>query len=95
MSLKAEKLQVTSEVERYGQVTYNDGQFAEVQLIGMEGLESGLLLETIQLHREETDKSTADFLRELPCGTRLHVSITTEVTRIDEYSAGAASCVSH
>ena len=95
MSLETEALQLTSEMQRYGQVTYNDGEFAEVQLIAMEGLESGLLLETIQLHREETDKSTADFLRELACGTRLHVSITTEVTRIDEYSAGMASCVSH
>jgi hypothetical protein len=84
MSLKIEKLQLTSEMKRYGQVTNNDGEFAEVQLSGMDPLESGLLLETIQLHREDTDKSTADFLRQLPCGTRLQVSITTEVTKIDE-----------
>ena len=37
-----------------GEVQYNDGQFAEVQTVGTEGLEQGLRLDTIQLHREDS-----------------------------------------
>jgi hypothetical protein len=44
---------LTSEMKRYGRVSYNDGELAEVQSIGMEELESGLLLETIQLPSEK------------------------------------------
>ena len=33
------------------EVEYNDGEFAEVLTYGTEGIDKGLLLETIQIHR--------------------------------------------
>jgi hypothetical protein len=40
-----------------GLIEYNDGEFADVQIVGIEGLEKGLLLERVQLHREDTEDS--------------------------------------
>jgi hypothetical protein len=57
-----------------GLVEYNDGQFAEVQTNGTEGLEKNLLLETIQIHREDT------FQPRFPVGRWLDIRTTTEFT---------------
>lgn len=40
-----------------GEVEYNDGEFAEVMTIGIEGIEEGLLLETTQIHRYDTENT--------------------------------------
>jgi hypothetical protein len=63
-----------------GLVEYNDGQFAEVQTNGTEGLEKNLLLETIQIHREDTEDTPEEFQRRFPVGTRLDIETTTEFT---------------
>ena len=64
-----------------GEVQYNDGQFAEIQTVGTEGLEKNLLLDTIQLHREDTDDTPREFERRFPVGMRLDLWTTIEVIR--------------
>jgi hypothetical protein len=49
------RLAVTTRREVRGEVLYNDGNFAEIQTIGTEGIERGLLLDTVQIHRSDTD----------------------------------------
>lgn len=44
-----------------GRVDFNDGQCAEVQVVGVEGTKKGLWLETIQLHREDTCNTADEF----------------------------------
>ena len=44
-----------------GKILYNDGEFAEVQLVGIEGDEENLLLESTQIHRCDTDDSPRSF----------------------------------
>ncbi len=43
-----------------GRIEYNDGEFAEVQTVGIEGIEENLLLVTIQIHREDTLQDDRD-----------------------------------
>jgi hypothetical protein len=64
-----------------GKVEYNDGEFAEIQTIGIEGVEKNLLLETIQIHRGDTQNTPAEFLRKFPVGMRVGVLTSTEVTK--------------
>jgi hypothetical protein len=63
-----------------GQVQHNDGEFAEVQMVGIEGIEENLLGEIIQIHRCDTKGSPQEFGRQFPVGTWLDISTTTEVT---------------
>jgi hypothetical protein len=65
-----------------GEVLYNDGNFAEIQTIGIEGIERDLLLGTVQIHRSDTDDAAAEFQRRFRIRTRLHISTTIEA-RID------------
>lgn len=37
-----------------GEVQYNDGEFAEIQTNGIDGIEKDLLLDTIQIDRDDT-----------------------------------------
>ncbi len=43
-----------------GRIEYNDGESAEVQTVGIEGIEENLLLVTIQIHREDTLQDDRD-----------------------------------
>lgn len=62
-----------------GEVQYNDGQFAEIQTNGVEGIEEDLLLETLQIHREDTDDTESDFKHRFPVGMWLDILTTTEI----------------
>jgi hypothetical protein len=64
-----------------GQVEYNDGEFAEIQTIGIEGIEKDLWLDTIQIHRDDTDNTPEEFQRRFPVGMRLGILTTTEITK--------------
>ncbi|HEY4930889.1 MAG TPA: hypothetical protein VII23_04895 [Terriglobales bacterium] len=64
-----------------GEVEYNDGEFAEIQTIGIEGIEKNLLLETIQIHRGDTHDTPEEFQLRFPVGVRLCIVTTTEVTK--------------
>ena len=65
-----------------GEVEYNDGEFAEVQTIGIEGIEQGLVLGTIQIYRCNTENMPEDFQRRFPVGARLSIGTSTEITAI-------------
>jgi hypothetical protein len=55
---------VTKRVE--GEVQFNDGEFAEVQTYGIEGIEKDLLLKTVHIHRGDTDNTSVSFKRHFP-----------------------------
>jgi hypothetical protein len=74
------KMHTSERVE--GVVEYNDGEFAEVRTYGIEGIENGLLLETIQVHREDTEDMPEEFQRRFPVGMRLDIVTSTEITPI-------------
>jgi hypothetical protein len=63
-----------------GEVEYNDGVFAEVLSHGIEGIQKDLLLETIQIHVEDTEDMPEDFQRRFPVGMRLSILTVTEIT---------------
>jgi hypothetical protein len=65
-----------------GTVEYNDGEFAEVLTYGIEGIEKDLLLEAIQIHREDTEDMPEDFQRRFPAGRRLSIVTSTEITTV-------------
>jgi len=70
-----------------GEVEYNDGEFAEIQTIGIEGIEKDLWLDTVQIHRVDTENTPEEFQRRFPVSMRLSILTTTE---IEEKSAGEA-----
>ena len=78
MPLGGGQVIVTKRVE--GEVEFNDGEFAEVQTYGIEGIEKDLLLKTVQIHRENTDDTSDDFQKRFPVGTVLEITTTTELT---------------
>jgi len=63
-----------------GKVDYNDGSFAEVATHGIERIETGLALETIQIHREDTENTPEEFQRRFPVGSTLSILTITEIT---------------
>ena len=70
-----------------GRIEYNDGEFAEVQTVGIEGIEEDLLLETIQIHREDTNDTPDEFQRRFPVGMWLDILTTTDITAQTEESS--------
>jgi hypothetical protein len=66
-----------------GEVEFNDGEFAEIQTVGIEGIEKDLLLQTIQVHRGDTAYSCEQFERKVPVGSWLTICTTIEVTKLD------------
>lgn len=62
-----------------GEVEYNDGEIAEVQTFGIEGIDTDLLLETIQIHREDTNNTPEQFQSGFPVGTQLSIVMITEI----------------
>jgi hypothetical protein len=62
-----------------GPVEYNDGAFAEVQTLGVEGIEKNLLLATIQINRCEVGDAPEEFRHNFQVGMWLEVSATTEI----------------
>jgi hypothetical protein len=63
-----------------GQVEYNDGDFAEVQTCGIEGIEKNLRLQVMQLHVEDTNDTPEEFRQRFPAGMWLDIVTTIEVT---------------
>jgi hypothetical protein len=47
----AETIGIVFREQVHGEVEFNDGEFAEIQTVGIEGIEKDLLLQTIQVHR--------------------------------------------
>jgi hypothetical protein len=63
-----EKTRIVVQKRVTGRVDYNDGEFAEVQTVGIEGIEEDLWLATIQVHREDTEDLPEEFQRRFPVG---------------------------
>ena len=57
---------MTKKVE--GEVDYNDGEFAELKTIGIEGIENGLWLGTMTIQRDITEETVEAFLQRYPVG---------------------------
>ena len=56
-----------------GLVVHNDGQFAEVELGGIEGIEENIFLTTIQLHVEHTQMTEEEFRNRFPVGASMTI----------------------
>jgi hypothetical protein len=78
-----EKTRIVSQERVRGEVEYNDGEFAEIQTVGIEGGEKDLLLGTIQVLREDTTYSHEQFQDKLPVGSWLDICTTTVVTTVE------------
>jgi len=63
-----------------GEIVYNDGRFAEVEIYGTKGADEGLLLETIQFHVEDTSDTREEFQQRFRVGTWWNISTSTEIT---------------
>ena len=74
------------------EIDYNDGEFAEVQTCGIEGIEKDLLLGAIQIHREDTSDTSEEFQPRFPVGMWLDIVTTTEITpeSTDEFAESDA-----
>jgi hypothetical protein len=77
-----EQIRIVSQKRVRGEVECNDGEFAEIQTVGIEGGEKDLLLETIQVHREDTSYSCDQFRDKLPAESWLDICTTVEITRL-------------
>jgi hypothetical protein len=75
-----EKTRIVSQKRVHGEVESNDGEFAEIQTVGIDGIEKDLLLETIQVHRGDTSYSCEQFQDKFPVGSWLDICTTIEVT---------------
>jgi hypothetical protein len=74
-----------------GMVSYNDGCFAEVKISGIEGIEKGLFLSTMQIHAQDTADTCEGFWQRFPVGMWLDICTITEVTsKSRQTSTGAA-----
>jgi hypothetical protein len=76
------KTRIISQKRVQGKVECNDGEFAEIQTVGIEGIEKDLLLETIQKHRDDRLYSRAQFQGKLLVGSWLEICTTIEVTTL-------------
>jgi hypothetical protein len=79
-------MEKTSKVVRkrvQGRIDYNNGEFAEIQIVGTEGIEKDLWLDTIQIHREDTEDTPEAFKKRLPFGTVRRIFNSTQITAQD------------
>jgi hypothetical protein len=77
------KTRIVSQKRVRGEVEYNDGEFAEIQTVGIEASEKDLLLETIQVHREDTNFSCEQLQDKLPLASWVNICTTIEVTTLE------------
>ena len=61
-----------------GEIQHNDGELAEIQTVGTEGVEKDLILDTIQVHRSERIDTPERFQQRFPVGMCLDIRKTVE-----------------
>jgi hypothetical protein len=66
-----------------GEVQYNDGWFAEIQLIGLEGADKGFLLGKMQVHREDTIYTAEEFRQLFRVGAKFEIQTAAELQPLD------------
>ena len=63
-------------------VAFNDGDYAEVDINGVEGVEKGLWLDTMQISVLDAGGiSPKEFRKKFPVGMLLDISTATEITK--------------
>ncbi len=67
----------------FGRVEFNNGWFAEIQTFGVDGIEKDILLDAIQVHREEMTLSKEQFQQEFRVGQVLDITTTTELRHLE------------
>ena len=71
-----------------GKVVFNDGDFAEIAVAGVEGEEAGLFLTTMQAHREDTSDTNEQFRQRFGVGTILDILVITHFANNASSGAG-------
>ena len=71
--IEAKKPRMLTSNRVEGTVEYNNGEFAEVLTYGIEGIDKSLLLETIQIHVEDTENTPEEFQQRFPVGATLGI----------------------
>jgi hypothetical protein len=72
------KIQLTIRKRVEGQVQCNQGDFAEIVTHGISGIDTGLIVETIQISRYDTSDGTKEFRRKFRVGTLLDIMTTVD-----------------
>jgi hypothetical protein len=62
-----------------GQVLYNAGWFADIGTIGLEGMDTGLMLDEIQISCYDTNDEEEEFQQKFRVGTLLDITTTVEI----------------
>jgi hypothetical protein len=63
-----------------GEVSFNNGDFCEIDTYGLEGIDTGLMLESIQLARHDTGDGVKKFRQRFRIGTLLDITTITTIT---------------
>ena len=74
------KTQIIVSKRTEGEVQHNGGEFAEIQTNGIDGIEKDLLLDTIQIDRDDIGDTPEVFKRKLEVGMWLDISTQTVLT---------------
>ena len=65
-----------------GNILFNDGEFAEIQTVGKAGIGRGLLIETFQINRLQTNQTSKSFLYFFPVGMKIRIHTRMEIIPI-------------
>jgi hypothetical protein len=63
-----------------GVVTNNNGEFAAVDMFGIEGIEEGFFLDTMQIHCCDSEDASEKFQQRFPVGMELRICATFEIS---------------
>lgn len=63
-----------------GVIACNDGLFAEIDIVGVEGIEKDLVLDAIQIHQTDTTDTEKQFQESWPPNMWVDIVTTTQVT---------------
>ena len=73
------KIKLTIRKRAEGQVQCNKGDFAEIVTHGISGIDTGLILDTIQISRFDTNDEPEEFQRKFRVGALLKITTTVDV----------------
>lgn len=72
-----------------GKIQHNDGDCAEIQVVGRQGIDRDLLLDRFQVDRADTTDTSEEFLQRFPIGLWLDITSITEITPVLEQERGS------
>ena len=74
-----DKIRATIRKRVEGEVQYNDGYFAEIETYGIYGIETGLILDRIQVDCCATNDEPEEFRRKFRVGALVKITTTVEI----------------